>query len=333
MEERRPVISFAQNAEDVVLLRGLSDVSGGHYIDVGAGHPTNESVTRVFYDRGWKGINVEPCVAAFDELQRQRIRDVNLNIGIADSPGSAVFYEAVECPGSSTFEQEIAAELRREGVVIVEREVELSTLSAVFEEYVRGDVHFLKVDVEGFEEKVLRGLDWQRWRPWVVVVEATHPWTSRPTHVGWEPVLEEAGYSRVLFDGINRFYVRRDLDDLASRLTAPANVLDQYVPVENVRIRQDRDFKAERAKELEAQVAAIETELERARGHIEKLTGQITMMQEEIDQASAYIEKVNDELAIRDRCVAELEGKVKRLELAATGRGESIERNPGSSGG
>ena len=32
----------------------------GFYVDVGAGHPTEDSVTRHFYDLGWRGINVEP---------------------------------------------------------------------------------------------------------------------------------------------------------------------------------------------------------------------------------------------------------------------------------
>ena len=34
-----PFISFAQNLEDVVLYRALSDVTHGFYVDVGANSP------------------------------------------------------------------------------------------------------------------------------------------------------------------------------------------------------------------------------------------------------------------------------------------------------
>ena len=55
-----PFDSFAQNGEDVVLWRALGHIANGRYVDVGANHPTNDSVTRAFYDRGWRGIAIEP---------------------------------------------------------------------------------------------------------------------------------------------------------------------------------------------------------------------------------------------------------------------------------
>ena len=41
-------ISYAQHGEDVLLWRALSGVKNGFYIDVGAFHPINDSVTRAF---------------------------------------------------------------------------------------------------------------------------------------------------------------------------------------------------------------------------------------------------------------------------------------------
>ncbi len=42
-------ISFAQNAEDVMLWRALGHVRAGFYIDVGAQDPELDSVTHAFY--------------------------------------------------------------------------------------------------------------------------------------------------------------------------------------------------------------------------------------------------------------------------------------------
>ena len=53
-------VSYAQNFEDVMLWRALSHVDCGFYIDIGAHHPTIDSVSLAFYERGWTGIDVEP---------------------------------------------------------------------------------------------------------------------------------------------------------------------------------------------------------------------------------------------------------------------------------
>ena len=53
-------ISYSQNYEDIYLWRLLQDVHHGFYIDVGAFDHQKDSVTKLFYDRGWSGINIEP---------------------------------------------------------------------------------------------------------------------------------------------------------------------------------------------------------------------------------------------------------------------------------
>ena len=61
------VTSYAQNAEDVPPLRLFASKPEGFYVDVGAGDPVQHSVTKLFYDAGWNGINVEPG-PTFDRL-------------------------------------------------------------------------------------------------------------------------------------------------------------------------------------------------------------------------------------------------------------------------
>ncbi len=70
-------ISYAQNYEDVMLWRALKDVSNGFWIDIGAAHPREYSVTRAFSERGWCGVNVEPEPGYAAELRAERPRDVN----------------------------------------------------------------------------------------------------------------------------------------------------------------------------------------------------------------------------------------------------------------
>jgi hypothetical protein len=51
-------VSYAQNFEDVMLWRAFKKVACGFYIDVDACDPTEHSVTKAFYARGWRGIKL-----------------------------------------------------------------------------------------------------------------------------------------------------------------------------------------------------------------------------------------------------------------------------------
>ncbi len=224
------MISYSQNQEDVLLDRVFPRGVPGTYIDVGAFDPVLNSVTKHFYDLGWRGINVEPAAGPFERLRAGRDRDVNLNIGLSHEPGTLTLYESPPESGWSTFDAAQAAWHRQEGLDLLERAVPVRTLADVCEEFVDGPIDFVSIDVEGHEREVLEGGDWDRWRPRVVLVEATKPGTSIPSHDDWEPILLKANYQLVAFDGLNRYYLRSEDAHLAPGLQVPANVLDDYVP-------------------------------------------------------------------------------------------------------
>jgi FkbM family methyltransferase len=230
------MISYAQNGEDVRLNRIFGGQSTGFYIDIGACDPLLDSVTKHFYDAGWLGINVEPGDQAFRALEAARPRDRNHHVGLSDRPGLRMFHEAVDSLGMSSFNEDFVGGLRRDGYACRAREVEVRTLSQLCEEEVGARaIDFLKIDVEGHEREVIAGGDWTRWRPCVVLVEATiHP-------ESWEPILLAADYRFATFDGLNRFYVRAEEREWIERLAAPLSILDGYEPYALVRLRAERD--------------------------------------------------------------------------------------------
>jgi FkbM family methyltransferase len=225
------MVSYAQNGEDVVLARAFPTEYVGFYVDVGASDPVVDSVTKHFYDRGWNGVNVEPAALPFEALQHERVRDISLNVGLAAALGEATFYELPEeLTGCSTFLPELADEYGSQGWEPTPRPVEILTLAAVCADHVgERTIDFLKIDVEGHEAEVLEGADFERFRPRILVVESTAPGTTRLTQDEWEPGVLEARYRPVLFDGLNRFYVREEDADLSGSLEVPANVLDDYI--------------------------------------------------------------------------------------------------------
>src|SRR5689334_12770227 len=102
-----PFVSFAQNFEDVILWRALRDVEKGFYVDVGAADPTEHSVTRAFYERGWSGINIEPQDDYFARLIEARPRDINLKVAAGRECGTRQLY-AFDGTGLSTFDAGIS---------------------------------------------------------------------------------------------------------------------------------------------------------------------------------------------------------------------------------
>lgn len=88
--------------------------------------------------------------------------------------------------------------------------------------------------MEGAEHLVLRGADFDKFRPWIVLVEATHPGTQQPSGEGWEEVLLNVGYDFAYFDGLNRFYVAKEHSELSKLIAIPPNVFDDFVPVDQM---------------------------------------------------------------------------------------------------
>jgi FkbM family methyltransferase len=224
------VISYAQNYEDVVLSRLYADTRPGRYVDIGAGDPVRDSVTKHFYDLGWRGINVEPQPELFAALSFSRPDDVNLRLALGESSGRTTLniVRGAEW-GWSTTDPALAASYLEADVPIETVDVEVSTLAAILDSC-PGEVDFLKIDVEGAETSVLTGADLRRHRPRVILVEAVHPTTRKPSWDSWEPILLEAGYEPTLFDGLNRFYAQSDDQEAQELLAAPANVFDEFEP-------------------------------------------------------------------------------------------------------
>lgn len=224
------MISYAQNLEDVTLLEVFGDKRDGFYVDVGASDPVVRSVTKLFYDAGWRGINIEPVERFHRMLVEARPRDLNLCIAVGSKRSALEFFE-FDAEGISTLSREFAEEFIRLGYACRRRSAEVIPLRDVCAEHCPSTpIDFMKIDVEGWEQEVLAGGDWRRFRPSVLVVEATKPNTTgalraEPNWSTWEPFVLEQGYRLAYFDGLNRFYVARERSELLGRFPSRARCL------------------------------------------------------------------------------------------------------------
>ncbi len=271
MPESLHMISYAQNREDVVLDRALHALDG-FYVDVGAASPVIASVTRHFYDLGWHGINVEPQASYADELRRERPRDQTVEAVAGAVSGTCEFHIVESDPDLSTFDPTRVRDLADEGERTSTQVIEVVTLDALLAAARPAAIDFLKIDVEGAERDVLLGIDLRRWRPRVIVVEATVSNSQVPNFEKWEDLVVDRGYRYASFDGLNRYYVADEEAALAD-LLAPANVLDDFVP---------------------ASMVLIDEELERLRGYIAHLEREIGVKNEHIAAIEALVRPSGD---------------------------------------
>lgn len=289
-------ISYAQNYEDVLLWRALQHVSNGFYIDVGANDPELHSVTKAFYDAGWRGINIEPMPSYGAAFREQRPRDINLNVAAGASSGSITLFDVPDVNGWASTDAEVAANHRAHGHAVVEHTVPLMTLTEICRQRVTGPVHFLKVDVEGFEADVLRGMDFSLCRPWIVVVEAIMPNSRDSNHLQWEHLVTDHQYRFVWFDGLNRYYVAEEHAELAQHLQVQPNVFDDYLTHHLDKAWQrgktlDRQLK--RAWEVSVEADQRARELEQ---RAQQLTQQTLQLQADLRQAEASVRQLEGNL-------------------------------------
>ncbi len=254
-------ISYAQNYEDVTLWRALKHVKNGTYIDVGAQHPEECSVTKAFYDSGWTGINVEPVKQWFKLIKESRPKDINLNIALADKVEAKRTLFEVEGTGMSTCNRKYADMHEKDGFKVKKILVPTSTLSELCEKYISDEIHFLKIDVEGAEKAVLEGADFSKYRPWVILIEATEPNSPISAHKNWEDILLKNNYKFVWFDGLNRFYVSGEKrKELAKLIAQPPNIYDEFTPnTQNVYLKNIKEL-TNKIESLSCELTALESQ-------------------------------------------------------------------------
>jgi FkbM family methyltransferase len=224
------LISYSQNNEDILLWRALKHVEKGFYIDVGANHPVEDSVTKLFYENGWSGINIEPVPEKLEELQKDRPRDINLGSLVGTRTGIVNFYEIPENTRLSTTDEHTAKKHVSEyGHTIKVHQLRFERLDAICRSNNTGIIHFLKIDVEGCECDVIASMDFDFIKPWIIVVESTLPCSDECADISWESTLTNSGYEFVFFDGLNRYYVSKQKLELKKYFAYPVGLYDSFV--------------------------------------------------------------------------------------------------------
>jgi FkbM family methyltransferase len=220
-------ISYAQNFEDVMLWRALKHVEQGFYVDIGAQHPVTDSVSLVFYEHGWKGVHIEPSPRYAGLLREHRPDEVVIQAAIGTKSEELTFYEIPET-GLSTADEAIARRHQNDGFSVRNIVVPSLTLDEALAPFAGREIHWLKIDVEGYERQVIEGWETKSIKPWIVMIESTLPLSQTMSNEEWEPMVLSKGYQFAYFDGLNRFFVSSDHPELMDAFKSGPNVFDDF---------------------------------------------------------------------------------------------------------
>lgn len=294
------VVSYAQNREDILLAEFLKDVKKGFYVDVGANHPEHYSVTKFFYDKGWRGINIEPNKRLYNLLKLSRPRDVNINVGISNEITKLKFREYPAGDGLSTFSKEQQEYYLKNPTEVTQTYsdyvVNVDTLKDIFERNSVPIINFMKIDVEGYEYAVIESNDWEKYRPQLLCIEANH------VQKNWQPLLQKHRYKKVFFDGLNEYYVANESSKIADNFSYPQAIfpsniispeLSEELKVTNWHLRQ-AELKLIRqeliAESLQADIHQLHLQIQSSK----RIRSIIKQLAKALDSVILmYIEKLN----------------------------------------
>lgn len=222
--KNKHVVSYAQNREDIIIDAFFDGKGSGFYVDVGANHPVHDSVTKFFYNKGWRGINFEPNTKLIKLLEADRPRDLNVAKGVGSRVETRRFREYVDSSGLSTFSDETINEEGENKYFdklkekYIDHSLEITTLEVELKRYKVDVIDFMKIDVEGMEYEVISGNNWRRYRPELLCIEANH------LNKDWRPLLHEANYVKFFNDGLNDYFAPKE-SPLLKDFSYPEKVL------------------------------------------------------------------------------------------------------------
>ena len=167
----KPRIINANWGIDMIVNDIFKNKKKGVFIDVGCHHPFINNNTYLLYKKGWRGINIDLDFSSIDMFNRFRPKDYNKQIAISKKKGLANFYFFHNRAPKNTISKQSG-----KGAKIIKK-IETDTLDNIIKKsnIKMKKIDFLSIDVEGNELNVLKGLNFKRYEPKIVVLEFIDP--------------------------------------------------------------------------------------------------------------------------------------------------------------
>ena len=205
--------SFSQSGEDLIIkyIFDALNIAKPTYLDIGAHHPEHLNNTKIFYDLGSNGVNIEANPHLIDAFHKERKRDTNLNCGIGIENKSLDFFILSEST-LSTFSKIEAEKACQEGGYKITEIIKIPVISIqeVLKKYFSHSApDLLSIDVEGWDYEILSAIDFDNTRPTIICIESIS-FSANGNGVKDDRInslLSEKGYMYYADTNINSIFV------------------------------------------------------------------------------------------------------------------------------
>jgi hypothetical protein len=167
--------SYSYTGEDRLLESLLKNRISyrGFYVDVGCNDPRFISNTFLFYRRGWRGLCIDANEEHIKKFKKIRPRDIAINCLVSDDESPRLFYEMTNAVLSTTEEQFLPEYIRQGQKITCKRTMHPKSLTKILDEHnVPTNFDLLSIDAEEHDLPVLRSLDFNKYSPRLIIVEA-----------------------------------------------------------------------------------------------------------------------------------------------------------------
>ena len=194
----------AETEEKELVWKFFGRKRDGVFVEVGANEPVDGSQTWLLEQNGWRGVLVEPQASHCDRLRAGRKNSQVFQVACSgpEMEGEMDLLVAEE-EGSSTLQKQ--RDTHGTNFVSTER-VKVTTLDKVLQAAGVAKIDFLSLDVEGHEIEVMRGFDFKKFSPALILIE------DGVRDLSKHHFLKSRGYKLVKRTSLNNWYVPRDCE-------------------------------------------------------------------------------------------------------------------------
>lgn len=194
---------YSQFGDDYLVWKFFNEKTDGFFIEVGAFNGKHLSNTYFLEQQGWDGICIEPFPKYFDLCKQERKAHC-INAACTSKSTTSVTFWTEKDGLFSRIGGNKPPKVKHKELTSIE--VPGITLNQAIEQYPTNIIDFLSVDVEGLEVNVLKGLNFKKHSPRLIVAEAN--WPIAIQHLD-NFLVHKKGY---IYAGklgrVNRYYVQ-----------------------------------------------------------------------------------------------------------------------------
>lgn len=190
-------LSYSFTGEDRIiesLLKPLVTYNG-FYVDVGCNDPRFISNTFLLYRRGWKGICIDANEKLIKKYKKIRPRDKAVCALVSDEKKEMEFVELTNNTLSSTNSKHLKQWMLEGQNIISKKTIFPKTLTSILDDHKAPyNIDLLSVDVEENDLNVLQSLDFAKYHPRLIIVEAETFDPRNPSHHPIYNLLTQKNY-------------------------------------------------------------------------------------------------------------------------------------------